>query len=164
MKKLFMTMALALMTNLTVNATDCMLIEIHSPIICELGDPTPEELIQYALDEALQNIPEGSIIALDQIRTEVDYISKNEIKDIVIERLLNNGYRVIAKEYMEKLYEEQQAQQSGIYNDRTTVKENNFSAVGYYMNVSYFIRGYQAARVQVINVSTGEYVSQVTLQ
>ena len=74
--------------------------------------------------------------------------------------LLNKGYRVVAKEYFEKLYQEQQDQQSGIYNEKTTVQENNFSAVGYYINVKVtetFVR------VQVVNVSTGEYEGNATV-
>ena len=74
--------------------------------------------------------------------------------------LLDKGYRVVAKDYLEKLYEEQEAQQSGIYNERTTVQENNFSGVGYYINVNVtetFVR------VQVVNVSTGEYEGNATV-
>ena len=67
---------------------------------------------------------------------------------------------VVAKEYLDKLYEEQQAQQSGIYNDNTTVKDNNFSAVGYYINVKITET---SLRVQVINVSTGEYEGNATV-
>ena len=74
--------------------------------------------------------------------------------------LLDKGYKVVAKEYLERLYEEQQNQQSGIYNDKTTVQENNFSAVGYYINVKVTET---SLRVQVINVSTGEYEGNSTV-
>ncbi|MBR0169695.1 MAG: hypothetical protein IJQ14_02515 [Bacteroidales bacterium] len=113
-----------------------------------------------ALDKALQDIREGSRIAIDQVRVPSD-VNKEEYKDEVVEILLDKGYKVVAKEYLEKLYEEQQAQQSGIYNDRTTVKDNNFSAVGYYLNVRLTET---SLRVQIINVSTGEYDANVTIK
>lgn len=113
-----------------------------------------------ALDKALQDIREGSRIAIDQVKVPSG-TDKNEYKDDVVEILLDKGYKVVAKEYLEKLYEEQQAQQSGIYNDRTTVKGDNFSAVGYYLNVRLTET---SLRVQIINVSTGEYDANVTIK
>lgn len=113
-----------------------------------------------ALGKALQDIRDGSRIAIDQVRVPSD-VNKEEYKDEVVEILLDKGYKVVAKEYLEKLYEEQQAQQSGIYNDRTTVKDNNFSAVGYYLNVRLTET---SLRVQIINVSTGEYDANVTIK
>lgn len=113
--------------------------------------------LKKALTKALQDIKEGSRLALDQIRI-VDG-DKEDFKDQIVELLLDEGYKVVAKDYLEKLYEEQQAQQSGIYNERTTVQENNFSAVGYYINVK---KTETAIKVQVINVSTGEYESNIT--
>lgn len=111
-----------------------------------------------AIKKALQNIPEGSRLALDQIRTVKG--NNEDFKDQIVEILLDEGYKVVAKDYLEKLYEEQKAQQSGIYNDRTIVKENNFSAVGYYINVK---QTETTIKVQVINVSTGEYEANVTV-
>jgi len=67
---------------------------------------------------------------------------------------------VVAKEQLEKLYREQQDQQSGIYNPNTTVQDNNFSAVGYYINVKVTET---SIRVQVVNVSTGEYEGNATV-
>lgn len=113
-----------------------------------------------ALDKALQDIREGSRIAIDQVKVPSGE-NKEEYKDEVVEILLDKGYKVVAKEYLEKLYEEQQAQQSGIYNDRTTVKGDNFSAVGYYLNVRLTDT---SLRVQIINVSTGEYDANVTIK
>lgn len=113
-----------------------------------------------ALDKALQDIREGSRIAIDQVKVPSG-TNKEEYKDDVVEILLDKGYKVVAKEYLEKLYEEQQAQQSGIYNDRTTVKGDNFSAVGYYLNVRLTET---SLRVQIINVSTGEYDANVTIK
>lgn len=115
--------------------------------------------LTQAITKALLNIREGSRLALDQVRT-INGEDKEDFKDQVVEILLDEGYKVVAKEYLDKLYEEQQAQQSGIYNDRTTVQENNFSAVGYYINVK---KSDTSIKVQIINVSTGEYESNVTV-
>ena len=87
-------------------------------------------------------------------------MDKEALKDQLLDVLLDKGYKVIAKEYLEKLYEEQEAQQSGIYNENTTVKDNNFSAVGYYVNVKVTET---SLRVQVVNVSTGEYEGNATV-
>ena len=115
--------------------------------------------LNQALTKALQDIREGSRLALDIVKiAEGD---KEDFKDQIVEILLDEGYKVVAKEYLEKLYEEQKAQQSGIYNERTTVQENNFSAVGYYINVK---QTETAIKVQVINVSTGEYEANVTVK
>ena len=61
---------------------------------------------------------------------------------------------MVAKEQIEKLYKEQQGQQSGIYDSETTVKGNNFKAIGYYISV---LITEEYVQVQVVNVSTGEY-------
>jgi UDP-glucose 6-dehydrogenase len=117
-----------------------------------------EDMLFKAIQKALQNIREGSRLALDQIKIANE--DKEDFKDQIVEILLDEGYKVVAKDYLEKLYEEQKAQQSGIYNERTTVQENNFSAVGYYINVK---QTETAIKVQVINVSTGEYEANVTV-
>ena len=114
--------------------------------------------LTQALTKALINIREGSRLALDQIRTVNG--DKEDFKDQIVEILLDEGFKVVAKEYLDRLYEEQQAQQSGIYNDRTTVQENNFSAVGYYINVK---RTDSSIKVQIINVSTGEYEANTSV-
>lgn len=132
-----------------------------SAIIVIPDAPKPvENPLSKAIDKVLMEVREGSRIALDQIRVPTG-TDKEEYKDQVVELLLDKGFKVVAKEYLEKLYEEQQNQQSGIYNDRTTVQENNFSAVGYYLNVKLTET---ALRVQVINVSTGEYEGNVTIK
>lgn len=116
--------------------------------------------LSKAIDKALMNVQEGSRIALDQIRVPTE-IDKEEYKDQVVELLLDKGFKVVAKDYLERLYEEQQSQRRGIYNEKTTVKENNLSAVGYFMNVKL---SETSLRVQVINVSTGEYEGNVTIK
>ncbi len=115
--------------------------------------------LPQALNKALRNVREGSRMAIDQV--SVTYgMDKETLKDQLLDVLLDKGYKVIAKEYLEKLYEEQEAQQSGIYNENTTVKDNNFSAVGYYINVKVTET---SLRVQVVNVSTGEYEGNATV-
>lgn len=132
-----------------------------SAIVTIPDTPKPvENPISKAIDKALMEVREGTRIALDQIRVPAG-TDKEEYKDQVVELLLDKGFKVVAKEYLERLYEEQQSQQSGIYNDKTTVKENNLSAVGYYLNVKLTET---SLRVQVINVSTGEYEGNVTIK
>ena len=126
-----------------------------------ISDPKLEanENLSKAIDKAFRNVRQGSRIAIDQV-TVWEEINRDDYKDQLIDVLLDKGYKVVAKEYLEKLYEEQQNQQSGIYNDRTTVQENNFSAVGYYINVKVTKT---SLRVQVVNVSTGEYEGNATI-
>lgn len=131
--------------------------------VVEIGSGSPEtqtyENMSKAMDKALRNVREGSRIAIDQV-TVWSGINREDCKDQLIDVLLDKGYKVVAKDYLEKLYEEQQKQQSGIYNDRTTVQENNFSAVGYFINVKVTET---SLRVQVVNVSTGEYEGNATV-
>lgn len=117
------------------------------------------EKLSQSLDKALRNVREGSRLAIDQVSVKTG-MNREDYKDQLIDILLDKGYKVVAKEYLEKLYEEQQSQQSGIYNERTTVQENNFSAVGYYINVKVTET---SVRVQVVNVSTGEYEGNATV-
>lgn len=121
--------------------------------------PNPMKNLLMAIDKALRNVREGSRLAIDQVTVPYG-TNREEYKDQVVDVLLDRGYKVVAKEYLERLYEEQQQQQSGIYNDRTTVQENNFSAVGYFINVRVTE---SSVRVQVINVSTGEYEGNATI-
>lgn len=118
-----------------------------------------DERLSQTLNKALRNVREGSRLAIDQVSVPYS-VDKNILKDQLIIALLDKGYKVIAKEYLERLYEEQQNQQSGIYNDKTTVQTDNFSAVGYYINVKFTET---SLRVQVVNVSTGEYEGNATL-
>lgn len=131
-------------------------------IVVDLKDPEilAKKALSKAIDKALQNVRDGSRIAIDQIRVESGS-NKEDLKDQVVEIVLDKGFKVVAKEYLERLYKEQQDQQSGIYDDRTTVKENNFSAVGYYLNVKQMET---SVRVQVVNVSTGEYEGNITIK
>ncbi|MBP5612716.1 MAG: hypothetical protein J6X35_01025 [Bacteroidales bacterium] len=118
-----------------------------------------EEKLSAAIDKALRNMREGDRVAIDQV-TVPNGTDRENFKDQLIDILLDKGYKVVAKEYLEKLYAEQKNQQSGIYNENTTVQGNNFSAVGYYINVKVTET---SLRVQVVNVSTGEYEGNATI-
>ncbi|MCR5659606.1 MAG: radical SAM protein [Bacteroidales bacterium] len=85
---------------------------------------------------------------------------KEKTKGQIVDYLLGKGYKVVAKEHLEKLYKEQQGQQSGIYNAETTVEGNNFTAVGYFISARITEEYIQ---VQVVNVSTGEFEGNVTI-
>lgn len=131
--------------------------------VVDLRDPEAQanSNLSQALNKALRNVREGSRIAIDMVTVSSGVsINREDLKDQLLDVLLDNGYKVVAKEYLEKLYEELQDQQSEIYNDKTTVPENNFSAVGYYINVKVTE---SSLRVQVVNVSTGEYEGTSTV-
>ena len=133
--------------------------------IVEIGSGSPEtqtyENMSKAMDKALRNVREGSRVAIDMVTVSGGIsINREDLKDQIIDALLDKGYKVVAKDYLEKMYEEQEAQQSGIYNESTTVKTENFSAVGYYINVKVTET---SLRVQVVNVSTGEYEGNATV-
>lgn len=129
-----------------------------SPTIQEQSKPKVDPFTQ-AFNKALRNVREGSRLAIDQVSVPYS-MDRIAFKDQIIDVLLDNGYKVVAKEQLEKLYQEQQDQQSGIYNDRTTVQENNLSAVGYFINIRLTE---SSVRVQVVNVSTGEYEGNATV-
>lgn len=117
------------------------------------------ESILPVVDKALVNIDKDSRMALDQV-TAIEGMNCEDLKDIITDILIDKGYRILAKEYLDKLYREQQDQQSGIYNENTIVQGNNFSAVGYFINVKV---SETAIRVQVVNISTGEYEGNATV-
>ena len=112
-----------------------------------------------AIGKATRQIDEGNRFAIDVFSVTDGNTDKEKAKGQAIDYLLGKGYKVLAKEKLQKLYKEQQDQQSGIYNEKTTVKGNNFSAVGYFLTVRITE---EYVQVQVVNVSTGEYVGNVT--
>lgn len=133
--------------------------------ICEKlsGDYIIKTHLNKAFDKALMNIREGSRFSIDNVTISgnlTNDIDKESVKDNVIDVLLDKGYKVVAKEYLERLYQEQQVQQSGIYNENTVVQENNLSAVGYFLNIKITD---ESLRVQIVNVSTGEYEGNATI-
>lgn len=131
--------------------------------ICELSGDFIKTHLNKAFDKALMNIREGSRFSIDNVTISgnlTNDIDKESVKDNVIDVLLDKGYKVVAKEYLERLYQEQQVQQSGIYNENTVVQENNLSAVGYFLNIKITD---ESLRVQIVNVSTGEYEGNATI-
>ena len=127
--------------------------------VVELPDAVIQKIYE-AIGKATREIDEGNRFALDRLNILDEQTDRQLAKSNIVDYLIGRGYKVVAKEYLEKLYEEQQNQQSGIYNERTTVQENNFSAVGYYINVKVTET---SLRVQVVNVSTGEYEGNATV-
>ncbi len=112
-----------------------------------------------AISQATRKIDEGNRFALDKLTITDGQTDKEKTKGQIVDYLLGKGYKVVAKESLEKLYREQQGQQSGIYNPDTTVEGNNFTAVGYFISVRITE---EYVQVQVVNVSTGEFEGNVT--
>lgn len=146
---------------------DCSSPCYYGPVTAKVveigGNPEAQSIenLSKAMDKALRNVREGSRVAIDMVTVSGGVsINREDLKDQIIDALLDKGYKVVAKDYLEKMYEEQEAQQSGIYNESTTVKTDNFSAVGYYINVKVTET---SLRVQVVNVSTGEYEGNATV-
>ena len=127
---------------------------------CISPETKMNETLVKAIDKALSKVSAGSRLAIDQISVSGDRLNRETVKDQLIDILLDEEYRVVAKEYLEKLKEEQEQQQSGGFNERTTAKTDNFSGVGYFLNIRV---NEKSIRVQVINVSTGEYEGNATV-
>ena len=119
-----------------------------------------KSLLAEAANKSMNNVREGSRLAIDQIFISDDKLDKATVNDQLIDVLLDKGYKVVAKEYLEKLKEEQEQQAKGGYNEKTKVKTDNLSAVGYFLNVRVTEK---SIRIQVVNVSTGEYEGNVTV-
>lgn len=115
--------------------------------------------LRLTANKALGTIPQGTRMAIDKIIVP-NTLNGDDFKDQLLDILLDKGYRVVAKEYLERLYSEQQDQQSGIFNDSTTVQGNNFTAAGYLINLKITET---SIRVQAVNVSTGEYEGNATV-
>lgn len=123
----------------------------------------PDAVVQKvyeAINKSTRDIYDGSRFALDKITILDGQTEREVLTSHIIDYLIGRGYKVVAKEQLQKLYKEQQDQQSGIYNPNTTVRENNFSAVGYFLSVRI---DYSYVQVQVVNVSTGEYEGNATI-
>ena len=143
--------------NVKVNS-DGSVSNYYNYTIVELPSPVVQKLIE-AINKATREIDEGNRFALDKLTITDGQTDKEKTKGQIVDLLLGKGYKVVAKESLEKLYKEQQGQQSGIYNPDTTVEGNNFTAVGYYISVRITE---EYVQVQVINVSTGEFEGNVT--
>lgn len=118
-----------------------------------------EQKLMEAINKATCEIEENNCFALDKLTVIDGQTDKEKTKGLIVDILLGKGYKVVAKEYLEKLYKEQKGQESGIYNQSTTVEGNNFTAVGYYLSVRITE---EYVQVHVVNVSTGEYAGNVT--
>ena len=127
--------------------------------VVELPGVVAQNLFE-AINQATREIDEGNRFALDKLTITDGQTDKEKTKGQIVDYLLGKGYKVVAKEHLEKLYKEQQGQQSGIYNPDTTVEGNNFTAVGYFISARITEEYIQ---VQVVNVSTGEFEGNVTV-
>lgn len=112
-----------------------------------------------AIGKATRVIEEGNRFAIDKLSIAESVADKERTQSQIVDCLIGKGYKVLAKEKLQKLYKEQQDQRSGIYNDETTAEIGNFSAVGYFISVRITE---EYVQIQVVNVSTGEYVGNVT--
>jgi len=117
------------------------------------------ETFVKVVDKALSNVREGSRIAIDQVSVSGG-ADRRKISDQLTDILLEKGYKVVAKSFLEQVQEEHIRQQSGGFNERTTAKTNNLSGIGYFLNVRV---DEKSIRIQVINVSTGEFEGNVTV-
>lgn len=144
--------------NIKVNS-DGSVSNLYTYTIVELPDVVVTSLYE-AITKATMEISEGGKFALDVISITDEKTDKEYIKSQIIDNLTRKGYKVVAKDKLEKLYNEHLTQQSEIINSVTKVQENNFSAVGYYISARVTLEYIQ---VQVINVSTGEYEGNVTI-
>lgn len=126
--------------------------------IVELPSVLSQKLYE-SVSKATREIDEGNRFALDNISVRDGKTDKEKINGEIVNFLLKKGYKVVAKDYLEKLFKEQCEQQSGIYNDATTVGMGNFTAVGYYLNVRITE---EYVQIQVVNVTTGEFEGNVT--
>lgn len=127
--------------------------------VVELPDAVMQKVYE-AIGKATREIDEGNYFALDRLNIVDGQTDRQLEKSNIIDYLIGRGYKVVAKEYLLKLKEEIDGQGSGLYNPNTTVKPNNFSAVGYFLSVRV---DYSYVQVEVVNVSTGEYEGNVTV-
>ena len=127
--------------------------------VVELPDAIMQKIYE-AIGKATREIDEGNRFALDRLNILDDQTDRQLAKSNIIDYLIGRGYKVVAKEYLLKLKEEIDGYGSGLYNPSTTVKPNNFSAVGYFISVRV---DYSYVQVEVVNVSTGEFEGNVTV-
>ena len=132
-------------------------------VVVELNSSSPETklnvTLEKAVDKSMGNVRGGSRLAIDQISVSGG-LDRTTVNDLLIDVLLDKGYKVVAKEYLEKLKKEQEQQKMGGYKEGTTAKTDNFSGVGYFLNIRV---NEKSIRVQVVNVSTGEYEGNATI-
>ena len=118
------------------------------------------DLVKVGLESALSQVNKGEIVSVSNMEMP-EGVDVDDIKDQTTEMLLKLGYGVVAKEYLQQLYKEQQQQQTGIYNGETIVQGGNFSATGHYINIK---MTKSKLSVQVISVSTGQYEGTASIE
>jgi PBP1b-binding outer membrane lipoprotein LpoB len=143
--------------NVSVNG-DGSVSYYYTYTVVELPGVVAQKMYE-AIGKATRQIDEGTRFAIDKVSIAEGIADKEKTNGQIVDYLISKGYKVLAKEKLQKLYKEQQDQRSGIYNEETVSEMGNFSAVGYFISVR--ITG-EYVQVQVINVSTGEYVGNVT--
>ncbi len=139
---------------------DGSVLNYYNYTIVELPDVIYSALYD-AVQKATATIEEECRFAIEKIVITDQQSDKENVKSQITNLLLNKGHKVVAKEYLENLYKEQQGQQSGIYNDKTTVDINNFTAIGYYLRARITE---EYVLIEVVNVSTGEFEGNVSVE
>ena len=139
---------------------DGSVLNYYNYTIVELPDVIYSALYD-AIQKATATIEEESCFAIEKVVITDQQSDKENVKSQITNLLLNKGHKVVAKEYLEKLYTEQQGQQSGIYNEKTTIESNNFTATGYYLRARITE---EYVLIEVVNVSTGEFEGNVSVE
>lgn len=139
---------------------DGSVLNYYNYTIVELPDVIYSALYD-AMQKATSTIEEESRFAIEKVVITDQQSDKENVKSQITNLLLNKGHKVVAKEYLENLYKEQQGQQSGIYNDKTTIESNNFTATGYYLRARITE---EYVLIEVVNVSTGEFEGNVSVE
>lgn len=139
---------------------DGSVLNYYNYTIVELPDVIYSALYD-AIQKATATIEEESRFAIEKVVITDQQSDKENVKSQITNLLLNKGHKVVAKEYLENLYKEQQGQQSGIYNEKTTIESNNFTATGYYLRARITE---EYVLIEVVNVSTGEFEGNVSVE
>ena len=139
---------------------DGSVLNYYNYTIVELPDVIYSALYD-AMQKATSTIEEESRFAIEKVVITDQQSDKGNVKSQITNLLLNKGHKVVAKEYLENLYKEQQGQQSGIYNDKTTIESNNFTATGYYLRARITE---EYVLIEVVNVSTGEFEGNISVE
>ena len=139
---------------------DGSVLNYYNYTIVELPDVIYSALYD-AIQKATATIEEESRFAIEKVVITDQQSDKENIKSQIVDLLLKKGHKVVAKEYLENLYKEQQGQQSGIYNEKTTIESNNFTATGYYLRARITE---EYVLIEVVNVSTGEFEGNVSVE
>jgi hypothetical protein len=122
--------------------------------------PTREQAFANAMNRALMNVNEGARVSLGQVQVPTS-LNSSAVRDFFVDMLLEKGFRVVARAQLERLLEEQDLQHGGGFNERTIARADNLTAVGFFLDVRVTDN---SVRVRAINVSTGEYVGNATVE